>query len=103
MKAMIFGMMMMASVAAQAKLFCSVNGKTSEGIYNEVLAQDSSDNGELTLKVGERSYFANNHDGRLNLASVEDYKLQHASSGKAAQDLSIFEIQQDRVFYCVNQ
>ena len=102
MKAMIFGMMMMVSVAAQAKTTCSVNAKTEGNNYNTSLEKQDLEGSSLTMTVGNQLYAVSSEGDNLSLAVLSEGKPKYVASASKAQTVVLFDIESDRLFLCYN-
>jgi|GEM_PF-5108258 len=102
MKAMIFGLVMVASVAAQAKLSCTVLEKTTGEVYDKAVAQDVKENDEVILLVGTKYYAARYENGNLSVSVTKDGGI-HALASAPAQKLFLMDPVADRTFYCEKQ
>jgi hypothetical protein len=102
MKAMIFGMMMIASVAVHAKTTCSVNARTEGNNYNTSLVKKDLEGTDMTLNVGNLVYAMSFKDETLSLGVLSEGKPKYVTAATKAQSVVLFDIENDRLFVCYN-
>jgi hypothetical protein len=100
MKAMFFGMMMIASVAVQAKTTCSVNARTEGNNYNTSLAKKDLEGTDMALSVGNLVYAMSFKDETLSMAVLSEGKTKYVASATKAQSVVLFDVETDRLFVC---